>query len=149
MNEFIRQCPFCAGYAEPEEHRECIGHGEYIIYSFVKCQRCGATSHPITDREIENSDERKNQSIKEWNFRYKDEIDRQRKIVLMSFYGTMGDKVRKEITQDIKRFNNIVEVVRCKDCQYLEITGCYGECVKLVRIVRPWDFCSYGARREE
>ena len=41
-----------------------------------------------------------------------------------------------------------VEVVRCKDCKSLEITGCYGECRKLVRIVKPWDFCSYGERRE-
>ena len=40
-----------------------------------------------------------------------------------------------------------VEVVRCKDCKSLEITGCYGECRKLVRIVKPWDFCSYGERR--
>ena len=40
------------------------------------------------------------------------------------------------------------EVVYCKDCKHLEITGCYGECNKLVRIVRPDDFCSYGERRE-
>jgi hypothetical protein len=51
---------------------------------------------------------------------------------------------------DIARFPRVdaVEVVRCKDCKHLEITGCYGECRKLVRIVKPWDFCSYGERRE-
>jgi hypothetical protein len=38
--------------------------------------------------------------------------------------------------------------VRCKDCNHLEITGCYGECRKLVRIVKPWDFCSYGERKD-
>ena len=42
-----------------------------------------------------------------------------------------------------------VEVVRCKDFKHLEITGCYGECRKLVRIVKPWDFCSYGERRAD
>ena len=42
---------------------------------------------------------------------------------------------------------NSEEVVRCKDCKHLEITGCYGECGKMVRIVKPWDFCSYGERR--
>ena len=47
-----------------------------------------------------------------------------------------------------KQKENFVEVVRCKDCKSLEITGCYGECRKLVRIVKPWDFCSYGERRE-
>jgi hypothetical protein len=40
------------------------------------------------------------------------------------------------------------EVIRCKDCKSLEITGCYGECGKLVRIVKPWDFCSYGERKD-
>lgn len=36
-----------------------------------------------------------------------------------------------------------VEVKRCKDCDQLEITGCYGECRKLGRIVKPWDYCSF------
>ena len=41
-----------------------------------------------------------------------------------------------------------VEVVRCKDCKHLEITGCYGECGRgYLGIVKPWDFCSYGERR--
>ena len=42
-----------------------------------------------------------------------------------------------------------VEVVRCKECRHLEITGCYGECKRgYMGIVKPWDFCSYGERRE-
>ena len=41
-----------------------------------------------------------------------------------------------------------LDLVRCKDCKHLEITGCYGECGKLVRIVKPWDFCSHGERKE-
>ena len=41
-----------------------------------------------------------------------------------------------------------VEVVRCKDCRCLEITGCYGECKRgYMGIVKPWDFCSYGERK--
>lgn len=41
-----------------------------------------------------------------------------------------------------------VEVVRCKDCKYLEISGCYGECEKAhLGIVQPDDYCSHGVRR--
>ena len=41
------------------------------------------------------------------------------------------------------------EVVRCKDCKHLEISGCYGECKRgYMGIVKPWDYCSYGERRE-
>lgn len=45
---------------------------------------------------------------------------------------------------------DVVEVVRCKDCKHLEITGCYGECGRayLSGIVKPWDFCSYGERKD-
>lgn len=40
------------------------------------------------------------------------------------------------------------EVVLCKDCEYLEITGCYGECSKaILGIVNRNDYCSRGRRR--
>lgn len=43
----------------------------------------------------------------------------------------------------------MAELVRCKDCKHLEITGCYGECKRgYMGIVKPWDFCSCGERRE-
>ena len=38
------------------------------------------------------------------------------------------------------------EIVHCKDCKYLEISGCYGECSKELKIVQPLDFCSKGER---
>ena len=42
-----------------------------------------------------------------------------------------------------------VEVVRCKDCKYLMFSDCYGECGKgHMWIVSPYDFCSYGERKE-
>ncbi len=42
-----------------------------------------------------------------------------------------------------------VEVVRCKDCKYLMFSDCYGECGKgHMRIVSPYDFRSYGERKE-
>ena len=45
--------------------------------------------------------------------------------------------------------NDRVEVVRCKDCKHLEISGCYGECGKgYLGIVRPDCYCCYGERRE-
>ena len=41
-----------------------------------------------------------------------------------------------------------LELVRCKDCRNLEITGCYGECRKgYLGIVRPDDFCSRAEKR--
>ena len=44
---------------------------------------------------------------------------------------------------------DVVPVVRCKDCKYLEISGCYGECGKgYLGIVRPDCYCCYGERRE-
>ena len=43
-----------------------------------------------------------------------------------------------------------MEVVRCKDCRHLGFKGlCDGVCNrKMVGIVNPDDFCSYGERRE-
>ena len=43
-----------------------------------------------------------------------------------------------------------VEVVRCKDCKHLGFKGlCDSVCNrKMVGIVKPDDFCSYGERRE-
>ena len=43
---------------------------------------------------------------------------------------------------------DVVPVVRCKDCKYLELSGCYGECGKgYLGIVRPDCYCCYGERR--
>ena len=43
---------------------------------------------------------------------------------------------------------DVEPVVRCKDCKYLEISGCYGECGKgYLGIVRPDCYCCYGERR--
>ena len=54
----------------------------------------------------------------------------------------------QQIIEDISA-NNIVEVVKCKDCKHLEISGCYGECGKgYLGIVRPDCYCCYGERRE-
>ena len=45
---------------------------------------------------------------------------------------------------------DVVEVVRCKDCKHLMFSDCYGECSKAhLGIVAPWDFCSYGERKEQ
>ena len=42
-----------------------------------------------------------------------------------------------------------IDVVYCKDCEYLEITGCYGECSRTyMGIVNPRDYCSRGTRRK-
>lgn len=49
---------------------------------------------------------------------------------------------------------DVVEVVRCKDCKYLERTDCFGECSLFKDRdeprgeLLPNDFCSYGKRRK-
>ena len=45
---------------------------------------------------------------------------------------------------------DVAPVVRCKDCKYLEISSCYGECGKgYLGIVRPDCYCCYGERRSD
>lgn len=45
---------------------------------------------------------------------------------------------------------DVVEVVRCKDCRHLEISGCYGECsMGRLGIVSPEDYCSRADMRGE
>lgn len=51
--------------------------------------------------------------------------------------------------KSIPAADDVVEVVRCKDCKHLEISSCYGECGKgYLGIVRPDCYCCYGERRE-
>lgn len=43
---------------------------------------------------------------------------------------------------------DVVEVVRCKDCKHLMFSDCYGECSKAyLGIVSPNDYCSCGERK--
>lgn len=43
---------------------------------------------------------------------------------------------------------DVVKVVRCKDCEYLKLSYCYGECSKgYMGIVSPNDYCSRGKIR--
>lgn len=45
---------------------------------------------------------------------------------------------------------DVVEVVRCKECIHLRIKDlCFGYCkLKMVGEVKPYNFCSYGERKE-
>ena len=44
---------------------------------------------------------------------------------------------------------NAVEVVRFWECKHIMFSDCYGECGKgHMGVVRPYDFCSYGERKE-
>lgn len=57
-------------------------------------------------------------------------------------------KERKTKRAAVKPDAEALELVRCKDCRNLEITGCYGECRKgYLGIVRPDDFCSRAEKR--
>ena len=43
---------------------------------------------------------------------------------------------------------DVVPVVRCKDCKHLMFSDCYGECSKgYMGIVSPNDYCSRGERK--
>lgn len=42
------------------------------------------------------------------------------------------------------------DIVKCKDCEYLMFSDCYGECSKgYMGIVSPYDFCSNGMKRRQ
>ena len=44
---------------------------------------------------------------------------------------------------------DVVTVVRCKDCKHITFSDCYGVCGAVrMGIVGPYDFCSYGERKE-
>ncbi len=59
------------------------------------------------------------------------------------------DVAEETLNQQAENVKDWIPVVRCKECRHLEITGCYGECKRgYMGIVKPWDFCSYGERRE-
>lgn len=45
---------------------------------------------------------------------------------------------------------DVVDVVRCKYCEYLMFSDIYGECGKsILGIVTPDDYCSRGIRRRK
>ena len=70
--------------------------------------------------------------------------------VFLSLYAEEPVKVFSQKRIDNAPTVDAVPVVRCKDCKYLEITGCYGECGKaILGIVSPDDFCSRGKRRAD
>lgn len=70
--------------------------------------------------------------------------------VFLSLYAEEPVKVFSQKRIDNAPTVDAVPVVRCKDCKYLEITGCYGECGKaILGIVNPDDFCSRGKRRAD
>ena len=56
-----------------------------------------------------------------------------------------------EAVADYLLDNDVVPVVRCKDCKHLGIKdfafGCCNR--KMIGIIQPDDYCSYGERRAE
>ena len=54
-----------------------------------------------------------------------------------------------EMIADYLIANDVVPVVRCKDCKHLMFSDCYGECSRgYMGIVSPDDYCSYGERSD-
>ena len=68
------------------------------------------------------------------------------------YYGT--NHVDNEYTvssYDLKAFSDVVEVVRCKDCEHGQSYNMFGSryCLKHNDVaVRDNDFCSYGERKD-
>ena len=47
---------------------------------------------------------------------------------------------------------DIVKVVRCGSCKHYEVSknGANGQCdIQLTQVMYPWDYCSYGERKDE
>ena len=65
-------------------------------------------------------------------------------------FSDMYDKARIIATLEVTTVD-AVEVVRCKDCRFFSATwDGFGFCKKLPRVMmREYDYCSDGKRREE
>jgi hypothetical protein len=64
-------------------------------------------------------------------------------------YAEIKEKTLEQIYEDIKRFKNLVEVVRCKDCKhYAPVEGGKPLCELHSHAVAQDDFCSYGERKD-
>ena len=46
---------------------------------------------------------------------------------------------------------DVAPVVHCRECVHLGFKDCYGICEggPMCGIVRPWDYCSHGVRKEK
>lgn len=63
---------------------------------------------------------------------------------------------REEVQNDIQypiqnERLDLVSVVRCKDCRHYTTAsnGCNGMCdIQLTMVMYPWDYCSYGEKRD-
>lgn len=70
-------------------------------------------------------------------------------ILLDDIWGTIEDAWRNLLySADAEPSPDAVEVVRCKDCQYLFFKDMSGFCPFSVGPCKPDDFCSYGVRKE-
>lgn len=72
-------------------------------------------------------------------------VDRKRLIELLRV--PLYPRIKAETAEEVADYlidNDIVTVVRCKDCKYWNNGGCYR-----LELSRPDDFCSYGEKKEE
>lgn len=61
--------------------------------------------------------------------------------------GISENTVTKWLNSEVEE---VVDVVRCKNCKHFMFSDMYGECSRAhLGIVRPDDFCSYGERKEK
>ncbi len=69
----LKPCPFCGGKGKAVEKTDCIGHGEFVSTTFVRCTSCGATGRKITNWEFKGDClDRGWIAINEWNRRAED-----------------------------------------------------------------------------
>ncbi|MBQ8548878.1 MAG: Lar family restriction alleviation protein [Lachnospiraceae bacterium] len=47
----LKRCPFCKGEGKIEEQTECLGHGDYITFHYVRCLECGARGRRCSDKD--------------------------------------------------------------------------------------------------
>ena len=75
----------------------------------------------------------------------------------MNVFEDLKAKLNKVIDEESKKYNpmfeDLVKVVRCKNCKYFkhsdEYTLHYGRCEILLSDMNDCDYCSYGAKEND
>ena len=67
----------------------------------------------------------------------------------MNIFVNLKTVLNQAIDAESKKFEDLVKIVRCKNCKYFKPSDEYrGQCELLIVDMNNCDYCSYGARKE-